>query len=223
MHSLIGGYPQILLFSATFPEHVYRFSHRFAPDPNEITLRVEELSVAAIKQFYMDCHDEDHKYHVLTSLYDFLTISQSIIFCKRRDTADEITRQMKDLGHSVGCIHGNMTSVERDNIIQAFRHMDFKVLISTNLVSRGIDISLVSLVVNYDMPLDRQGFPDAEVYLHRIGRTGRFGRTGISVVFVHDQRTYDDVKYLEHHFKVNIQRIPTEDWQVAEKIFKEYV
>ncbi|KAG2197484.1 hypothetical protein INT47_003092 [Mucor saturninus] len=187
--NLIGGDPQILLFSATFPDHVYQFAHRFAPDPNEITLRVEELSVSAIKQFYMDCHDEDHKYSVLTSLYDFLTLSQTMIFCKRRDTADEITLRMKNLGHSVGCIHGSMTSVERDTIIHDFRCMKFKVLISTNLVSRGIDISMVSLVVNYDMPLDKQGHPDAEVYLHRIGRTGRFGRTGLSIVFVHDQKT----------------------------------
>lgn len=127
---------------------------------------------------------------------------------------------MKEQGHSVGCIHGNMTSTERDIIIDDFRRAKFKVLISTNLVSRGIDIRQVSLVVNYDMPLDVRGYPDAEVYLHRIGRTGRFGRVGVSLVFVHDQKTFDYMKFLEHHFKVHIQRVPTEDWQEAEKIFK---
>lgn len=170
----------------------------------------------------MDCHDEDHKYSVLCNIYDLLTVSQSIIFCKRRDTADEITARMKELGHSVGCIHGRMSSTERDSIIDDFRCGQFKVLISTNLVSRGIDISQVTLVVNYDMPLDMKGFPDAEVYLHRIGRTGRFGRIGTSVVFVHDQKTYEDMKYLEHYFHVNIRRVPTEDWQEAEAVFKEF-
>lgn len=130
---------------------------------------------------------------------------------------------MRELGHLVGCIHGEMTPDQRDVVIDDFRRGIFKVLVTTNLISRGIDISTVSLVINYDIPLDRTGNPDAEVYLHRIGRTGRFGHTGISIIFVHDEVTFHYAKYLEDYFKVKMRRIPTEDWQAIEKIFKEYI
>ncbi|GAA5798224.1 hypothetical protein HPULCUR_003624 [Helicostylum pulchrum] len=223
IRNLIPVKPQILLFSATFPDYVCRFARRFAPDPHEITLNVEELSVKNIGQCYMDCIDEEQKYNVVCNIYDVLTVSQSIIFCKKRLSADIIARKMRELGHLVSCIHGEMTPETRDVVIDDFRRGIFKVLVTTNLISRGIDISTVSLVINYDMPLDRLGNPDAEVYLHRIGRTGRFGHTGVSIIFVHDEATFRHVKYLEDYFKVKIRRIPTEDWQEIEKIFKEYI
>lgn len=209
-----------MLFSATFPEYVYNFAHKFAKNPNEITLSVEQLTLEGIKQYYMDCIDENHKYEVLCGLYDLLTVSQSIIFCRMRVTAEKIAKRMKAQGHNVGFLHGNMTSGERDKVIDDFRRGEFKVLITTNVISRGIDISQVSLVVNYDMPLDRNNDPDAEVYLHRIGRTGRFGRFGISVIFVHDNETFQNMRFLEDHFKINIERVPTEDWEEVERVFK---
>ncbi|KAI8076124.1 ATP-dependent RNA helicase DBP5 [Thamnidium elegans] len=223
IRNLIPVQPQILLFSATFPDYVCRFARRFAPDPHEIMLKVEELSVSSIGQCYMDCINEEQKYNVVCNIYDVLTVSQSIIFCKRRKSADVIARKMRELGHLVNCIHGEMTPDERDVIIDDFRRGIFKVLVTTNLISRGIDITSVSLVINYDMPLDRYGNPDAEVYLHRIGRTGRFGHTGVSIIFVHDETTYRHMKYIEDYFKVKIRRIPTEDWQEIEKIFKQYI
>jgi ATP-dependent RNA helicase DDX19/DBP5 len=145
------------------------------------------------------------------------------VLLQRRTTAYEISSRMKSQGHSVGSIHGNMDSAERDKAIDEFRQGNFKVLITTNLIARGIDISQVSLVVNYDMPLNQYGNPNPEVYLHRIGRTGRYGRIGISVIFVHDNQTYQDMKYLEYHFKINIERVPTEDWEEVERIFKKVV
>ncbi|KAI9318557.1 P-loop containing nucleoside triphosphate hydrolase protein, partial [Dichotomocladium elegans] len=217
---LIASNPQIVLFSATFPENVRRFAPRFAPDANEISLRREELSVDSIKQFYMDCQSEEHKYEVLCQLYDLLTVSQSIIFCKRRETADEIARRMTEQGHAVLSLHGMMSPEERDQVMDYFRRGEAKVLITTNVIARGIDILQVSLVVNYDMPLDNRGNPDPETYLHRVGRTGRFGRTGVSINFVHDRRSWEQMRAIEEHFQRTITRVPTDDWENVERLLK---
>ncbi|KAI9256629.1 P-loop containing nucleoside triphosphate hydrolase protein [Phascolomyces articulosus] len=211
---------QVVLFSATFPDHVRKFASRFAPQANEISLKREELSVDLIKQFYMDCDSQEHKYEVLCNLYDILTVSQSIIFCAKRDTADEIAKRMTSMGHAVIALHGKMEPEERDKVMDDFRRGEFKVLITTNVLARGIDILQVSLVVNYDLPLDQRGQPDYEAYLHRIGRTGRFGRTGVSVNFVHDKKSWELMHQIETHFQREITRIPTEDWEEVEKRFK---
>ncbi|KAI9490069.1 P-loop containing nucleoside triphosphate hydrolase protein [Zychaea mexicana] len=211
---------QVVLFSATFPDHVRRFATRFAPSANEISLKREELSVDLIKQFYMDCDNQEHKYDVLCNLYDILTVSQSIIFCAKRDTADEIAKRMSGMGHAVVALHGKMTPEERDRVMDDFRRGEFKVLITTNVLARGIDILQVTLVINYDLPLDQRGQPDYEAYLHRIGRTGRFGRTGVSVNFVHDKKSWELMHQIETHFQREITRIPTEDWEEVEKRFK---
>ncbi|CAO3657876.1 unnamed protein product [Umbelopsis ramanniana] len=211
---------QIVLFSATFPDVVRSFAVRFAPNADEIALRQEELSVDGIKQFYMDCNSEEHKYEVLCSLYNLLTISQSIIFCRRKDTADEIARRMTADGHSVVSLHGSLDSEERDAVMDAFREGHSKVLITTNVVARGIDILQVTLVINYDMPLTKDGRPDAETYLHRIGRTGRFGRTGVSINFVHDHDSWQQMREMENIFQRPITMIPTDDWEEVEKLLK---
>lgn len=216
----IKGNFQVVLFSATFPDHVRKFASRFAPQANEISLKREELSVDLIKQFYMDCDSQEHKYEVLCNLYDILTVSQSIIFCAKRDTADEIAKRMTSMGHAVIALHGKMEPEERDRVMDDFRRGEFKVLITTNVLARGIDILQVSLVVNYDLPLDQRGQPDYEAYLHRIGRTGRFGRTGVSVNFVHDKKSWELMHQIETHFQREITRIPTEDWEEVEKRFK---
>ncbi|KAI9323808.1 P-loop containing nucleoside triphosphate hydrolase protein [Dichotomocladium elegans] len=218
--TLIKGNPQIVLFSATFPENVRRFASKFAPNANEISLRREELSVDAIKQFYMDCDSEEHKYEVLCQLYDILTVSQSIIFCHKRDTADEISRRMTAMGHAVISLHGKMTPEERDKIMDDFRRGEFKVLITTNVLARGIDISQITLVINYDLPIDQKGNPDFEAYLHRIGRTGRFGRTGVSINFVHNEKTWKLIQAIEQHFHREITKIETDDWEAVEKKLK---
>jgi len=214
---------QVVLFSATFPDLVRSFAVRFAPNANEISLKQEELSVDGIKQLYMDCNSEEHKYEVLCSLYNLLTISQSIIFCRRKDTADEIARRMTEDGHSVVSLHGSLDSQERDAVMDAFREGHSKVLITTNVVARGIDILQVTLVINYDMPLTKDGKPDAETYLHRIGRTGRFGRTGVSINFVHDQQSWEQMRQMEKIFQRPITKVPTTDWEEVEAILKKAI
>jgi len=219
---------QIILFSATFPDHVRSFASKFAPGANKIELQQEELSVDGIRQFYMDCKDENHKYDILVSLYQLLTIGQSIIFCQHRHTADTISKRMTAEGHKVASLHGAKDAAERDSIIDNFREGREKVLITTNVIARGIDILQVNMVVNYDLPLmnDRgrnfseDARPDVETYIHRIGRTGRFGRKGISINFVHDQKTWLQMEQIEKQLNKKIIRIETNDLDDMEEKMK---
>ncbi|KAG6910834.1 RNA helicase required for poly(A+) mRNA export [Tephrocybe rancida] len=217
---------QIILFSATFPDHVRSYSSKFAPNANKIELQKEELSVDNIRQFYMDCKSEEHKYDVLVSLYHLLTIGQSIIFCQHRHTADRIAKRMTDEGHKVASLHGAKDAAERDAIIDRFREGRDKVLITTNVIARGIDILQVNMVVNYDMPLMNERDktaderPDIETYIHRIGRTGRFGRKGISINFVHDKKTWMQMDQIEKALSKSIVRIETHDIDEMEKNMK---
>ncbi|KAG2364605.1 DEAD-domain-containing protein [Suillus spraguei] len=217
---------QIILFSATFPNHVRNFASKFAPNANKIELQREELSVEGIRQFYMDCKNEEHKYDILVSLYQLLTIGQSIIFCQHRHTADRISQRMSAEGHKVASLHGAKDAAERDAIIDNFREGRDKVLITTNVIARGIDIMQVNMVVNYDLPLmnergnqhSNDAKPDIETYIHRIGRTGRFGRKGISINFVHDTQTWQQMEEIEKTLNRKIIRIETDDLEEMEEV-----
>lgn len=120
-------------------------------------------------------------------------------------------------------LHGKLDTQERDTVMDAFRTGKCKVLITTNVLARGIDILQVNLVINYDMPLDGTGRPDPETYLHRIGRTGRFGRTGCSINFVHDQKSWEEMHAIEEHFGKKITKVPTDSVEDIEKILKKAV
>ncbi|KDR78829.1 hypothetical protein GALMADRAFT_1271862 [Galerina marginata CBS 339.88] len=218
---------QIILFSATFPDNVRSFASKFAPNANKIELQKEELSVENIRQFYMDCKNEEHKYDILVSLYQLLTIGQSIIFCQHRHTADRISQRMTAEGHKVASLHGAKDAAERDAIIDRFREGRDKVLITTNVIARGIDILQVNMVVNYDLPLMNERVkgaderPDIETYIHRIGRTGRFGRRGISINFVHDKKTWLQMEQIEKALGRKIMRIETNDLDEMEEKMKQ--
>ncbi|EMD33959.1 hypothetical protein CERSUDRAFT_97883 [Gelatoporia subvermispora B] len=223
---------QIVLFSATFPDHVRSFANNFAPKANKIELQKNEISVDNIRQFYLDCKSEEHKYEVLVSIYTLLTIGQSIIFCQHRHTADRISQRMSAEGHKVASLHGAKDASERDAIIDRFREGREKVLITTNVIARGIDIMQVNMVVNYDLPLlnerDNWGnkddaHPDIETYIHRIGRTGRFGRKGISVNFVHDKRTWEQMQEIEKATGKHIVRVETDDMDAMEETLKKHL
>ncbi|KAL7276798.1 RNA helicase required for poly(A+) mRNA export [Rhizina undulata] len=214
---------QILLFSATFPHQVVDYANKFAPDAHTLTLRHEELTLKGIRQLYMDCRDEEHKYTVLVDLYHVLTVGSSIIFVKRRHTAEEIQRRMEADGHKVVALHGAFEGRARDQVIDDFRNGRAKVLITTNVLARGLDVATVSMVVNYDMPRTVDGDPDCQTYLHRIGRTGRFGRVGVSISFVYDPRSWEELKTVHEYFGCEITRVPTDDLDVVERIMKEVV
>ncbi|KAK3722518.1 RNA helicase required for poly(A+) mRNA export [Vermiconidia calcicola] len=212
---------QTVLFSATFPPDVLRFANDFAPRANQLTLEVESLTVKGIKQMYLDCDTDEAKYNALVKFYGLMTIASSIIFVKRRDTAAEIERRMTAEGHRVASLTGALEGADRDQVFEKFRSGEAKVLITTNVLSRGIDVQTVTMVINYDIPETFNHGPDFETYLHRIGRTGRFGRTGAALSFVHDKRSWQNLMAICNHFQVEPTRLNTEDWDHVEKMLKQ--
>ena len=121
-------------------------------------------------------------------------------------------------GHRVSALHGAFEGTDRDQLLDDFRSGRSKVLITTNVLARGIDVSSVSMVINYDIPMkgpsDRE--PDAETYLHRIGRTGRFGRTGVSISFVYDKKSYDALTAIANVYGIDLIQLKPDDWDYTE-------
>ncbi|KAL4782170.1 P-loop containing nucleoside triphosphate hydrolase protein [Aspergillus varians] len=219
---------QVVLFSATFPAHVHQYASKFAPSANELTLQHEELTVEGIKQLYLDCSSDDDKYNTLVQLYGLLTVGSSIIFVKTRASAVEIEKRMVAEGHTVASLTGGIEGSQRDLIIDQFRAGQAKVLITTNVLARGIDVSTVSMVINYDIPevyqpSGRQRQADFQTYLHRIGRTGRFGRVGVSISFVSNREEWEMLNQIQKYFNTDIQRINTQDWDEVEDIIKKTI
>lgn len=216
---------QVLLFSATFPDKVKDYARKFAPSAHSLELKRSELTVKGISQMFIDCPNDDTKYDILCKLYGLMTIGQSVIFVKTRDSANEIQRRMTQDGHKVSALHAGNEPSERDSLLTKFRNGESKVLITTNVLARGIDVSSVSMVINYDVPMKGRGDtePDFETYLHRIGRTGRFGRVGVSVSFVYDKKSFDALNKIAQHFGIDLVKLDTDDWDEAEERVKDVI
>uniref|UniRef100_A0A672NSG0 RNA helicase n=1 Tax=Sinocyclocheilus grahami TaxID=75366 RepID=A0A672NSG0_SINGR len=199
---------QMLLFSATFEDSVWKFAERVVPDPNIIKLKREEETLDTIKQYYVLCNSKEDKFNALCNIYGAITIAQAMIFCHTRKTANWLAGQLSKEGHQVALLSGEMAVEQRAAVIERFRDGKEKVLITTNVLfipfssvcKFCIDVEQVSVVINFDLPLDKDGNPDNETYLHRIGRTGRFGKRGLAVNMVDSQRSMEILKTYERHF-----------------------
>jgi translation initiation factor 4A len=185
---------QVCLFSATMPEDILAITSRFMRDPVRILVKRDELTLEGIKQFYVSVEKEDWKLDTLCDLYETLTITQAIIYCNTRRKVDWLTDKMGQRDFTVSAMHGDMTQQEREMILKEFRSGSSRVLITTDLLARGIDVQQVSLVINYDLPSNREN------YIHRIGRSGRFGRKGVAINFVvtEDVRTLREIESFYH-------------------------
>eukprot|EP01041_Mallomonas_annulata_P009240 gene9240-19176_t len=193
---------QCTIFSATMPLEVLEVTSKFMRDPVRILVKRDELTLEGIKQFYIAIEREEWKLETLCDLYSTLTITQAIIYCNTRRKVDWLTEQMTSRDFTVGSMHGDMDQRERDIIMREFRSGSTRVLITTDLLARGIDVQQVSLVINYDLPTNREN------YIHRIGRSGRFGRKGVSINFI----TQGDVRYLkdiEQFYNTQIDEMPS--------------
>ncbi|KAI2649518.1 ATP-dependent RNA helicase DDX19A [Labeo rohita] len=191
---------QMLLFSATFEDSVWKFAERVVPDPNIIKLKREEETLDTIKQYYVLCNSKEDKFNALCNIYGAITIAQAMIFCHTRKTANWLAGQLSKEGHQVALLSGEMVVEQRAAVIER------------------IDVEQVSVVINFDLPLDKDGNPDNETYLHRIGRTGRFGKRGLAINMVDSQRSMEILKTYERHFNKKIGRLDTDDLDEIEKI-----
>ena len=199
---------QTILFSATYDQSVIEFAPKIASNLIKITLRKEEESLDNIRQVYIVCRSTEEKYECLSYIYGVICIGQSIIFCQTRKTAYDIAMRMVDEGMPVALLTGELDVERRMAILRRFRNGMERLLITTNVCSRGLDIAQVTLVINYDLPYDViNRRPDYESYLHRIGRSGRFGHQGLAVNFVDDQRSLENLMAIEKHFGRPIEKL----------------
>jgi superfamily II DNA/RNA helicase len=189
---------QVAIFSATLPNEILSITKHFMIDPIHITMKPKELTLDGIEQFFVATLDDENKYQWLKNLFNKLALSSSVIFVNDIQKLDILYDQMKKEDFSVCKIHSNLTKTEREEIINDFRKNKYNILLSSNLTARGIDIQQVSIVINYDIP------HDVNTYLHRIGRSGRWGRKGTAINFV-KQEDVHRMRKIERHYNIEIK------------------
>jgi len=195
---------QIGLFSATLSEHCLEVTKYFMKDPISIFVKSDELTLEGIKQYYINVEKEDWKLDVLCDLYETITVSQTVIFCSSKRKVIWLQNEMETREFTTSVIHGDMINEDRIKVMNEFRSGSSRILIATDLLARGIDVQQVSLVINYDIP---SGIEGRDNYIHRIGRSGRFGRKGVAINFI----KYDDVnmmREIEKFYSTTIEELP---------------
>lgn len=192
---------QVVVVSATLTREVLEMVLKFTTDPVKILVKREDVSLEGIKQYHVQCEREEWKFDTLCDLYDNLTITQAVIFCNTKQKVVWLADRLRKANFAVVAMHGDMKQDERDHIMADFRLGNLRVLISTDVWARGIDVQQVSLVINYDLPLDKEN------YIHRIGRSGRFGRKGkaISLLTAEDKQELRD---LQRYYRIKIREMP---------------
>lgn len=193
---------QVCMFSATLPSEAMELAQAIMrPDPVVILVKQDELTLDGIAQFQVRVDGEEAKLAALMDLYERVAITKAVIFCNRRMTVDYVTEQLRARDFGVSSIHAAMDTKDRQDRLREFRQGASRVLVASGLIGRGIDVQQVSLVINYDVPNDR------EDYLHRIGRSGRHGRKGAAVTFVapRDETGMED---LQSHYHTVVEHLP---------------
>jgi translation initiation factor 4A len=194
---------QVCLFSATMPDSMNNIIDRIMRNPIKVSVKREQLTLEGIKQFYIGVDDDKQKYATLKNLYSHFAVSQSIIYCNSVKRVQDLYEAMCEDRFPVTRIHSNMDKSERDKAFNEFRNGSSRVLISSNVTSRGIDIQQVSVVINFDLP------KDVHTYLHRIGRSGRWGRKGVGINFI-TRRDIINIKKIEEYYSTQIMEMPSD-------------
>ncbi|CAF4111048.1 unnamed protein product, partial [Adineta steineri] len=192
---------QTILLSATMPSDVLEVTTKFMDNPIKILVKKEELTLEGIRQFYVNVEREDYKFDALCDIYETMSIAKAVIFCNTRRKVEFLTEKLRSRDFTVSAIFGKIDQKERESVMKEFRSGSSRILTATDLVARGIDVHQVNLVLNYDLPNNREN------YIHRIGRGGRFGRKGIAINFV----TNEDrgiLRDLEQFYNTQIQEMP---------------
>ena len=194
---------QIALFSATLPNNIFQITNKFMRNPVKICVKAESLTLEGIKQYFIAVNDDREKYLTLKDLYQHISLSQCIIYSNSVKRVIDLYEAMKEDGFPVCCLHSNMDKAEREHVFKEFRKGSSRVLISSNVTSRGIDIQQVGVVINFDLPRDIHN------YLHRIGRSGRWGRKGTGINFI-TRRDVQKMKEIEQYYSTQIEELPSE-------------
>jgi len=194
---------QICLFSATIPPEIIKLTENIMNDPAKILVKKENLTLEGIKQYYLSCSNDTNKYENLFEIFANIDVNQCIIYVNTKDKAERLAQMMREKEFIVSCIHGSMEQEKRNAVMKEFREGASRILISTDLLARGIDVHQVGLVINFELP------PKKENYIHRIGRSGRFGRRGIAInlISVHEASYLIEIQEFYH---THIAQLPTD-------------
>lgn len=192
---------QVALFSATFPDELIEITTKFMDSPERILVKKEQLTLEGISQYFINVQHNNWKYDVLTDIYNTINIAQCIIYINSKKMLTQVYQALTSDNFPVGMIHGNLMTKEREDIMNQFRQGEIRILLSTDLLSRGIDVQQLSLVINYDLPIQK------ETYIHRIGRSGRYGRKGVAINFV-TERDLQSLDELQKFYNTNIEVMP---------------
>jgi translation initiation factor 4A len=202
MFTYISEAAQVVLFSATIPDTLHEITNKIMRDPEEILVKSDMLTLEGISQFYISFDNDANKLEALQDLYEGIAVSQSIIYCNSVKRVQSLYSAMKDAGYPVCCIHSDMEKLDRTLAYNEFKTGKYRVLISSNVTSRGIDIQQVSVVINFDIPRCVHN------YLHRIGRSGRWGRKGLGINFI-TKYDKDMINTIEKHYNTQIAELPS--------------
>lgn len=192
---------RLALFSATMPQNVLEIAENYLNNPIRILLPPDEVTLDGIKQYFVELEREDWKLPVLLDLYQQIAVNQALIYVNKRQKAEWLAKQLSAQGFTLEYIHGEMEVGERKKRMDDFRSGSVRVLISTDLLARGIDVQQVSLVVNYELPIQREN------YVHRIGRSGRYGKKGVAINLVYGEER-NTLKEIEKHYSTTVHELP---------------
>jgi translation initiation factor 4A len=193
---------QIALFSATLPNNIFQITNKFMRNPVNICVKAESLTLEGIKQYFIAVNDDREKCITLKDLYQHISVSQCIIYTNSVKRVIDLYEAMKEDSFPVCCIHSSMDKSEREKVFKEFKSGVSRVLISSNVTARGIDIQQVAVVINFDLPKDTHN------YLHRIGRSGRWGRKGTAINFI-TRRDIPKIKEIEQYYSTQIEELPS--------------
>ena len=192
---------QVVLVSATWPEGMSGVIDKIMRNPIKISVKREMLTLEGIAQYYIAVDDDRQKYLTLKDLFSFLSVSQCIIYCNSVKRVQDLYEAMKEDAFPVCRLHSGMDKTERAAAFSEFKSGASRVLISSNVTARGIDVQQVSIVINFDIP------KCVNTYLHRIGRSGRWGRKGVGINFI-TRRDISKLKEIETHYSTQISEMP---------------
>jgi translation initiation factor 4A len=198
----------LALFSATMPDNVLNVAERYLQNPVRILLPPDEVTLDGIKQYYFQLEKEDWKLSVLLDIYQNITVNQALIYVNKRQKAEWLAKQLHLNGFSLECIHGEMEVEERKRKMDDFRNGSIRILISTDLLARGIDVQQVSLVINYELPIQKEN------YVHRIGRSGRYGKKGVAINLIYGNEL-NRMKEIEETYSTKIHDLPEDLHQLG--------
>jgi translation initiation factor 4A len=193
---------QVCLFSATMPEELHTLASNFLRNPVKILVKSEQLTLEGIVQHLIALEDDSHKYNTLKDIFNMISVTQTIIYCNSIKRVTDLTEAMVQDNFPVCCIHSGMEKSERDAAFRDFKCGKHRVLISSNVTARGIDVQNVGVVINFDVP------KDVHTYLHRIGRSGRWGRKGVAINFV-TRWDIKKIKEFEVYYNTAITEMPS--------------